>query len=303
MERRLRIHVVEANLVHDTDMFLKMDPYTVIKVGSQKQKTRVIDYGGKKPTWNETFEFRVTGGEGFIEIKVMDKDTFTADDVIGSLDIPMYTLLNQSNKIDHWYDLEYKRRYAGKLHLIIEPPLSFMPPNIGNGFGTAQPQVPYGAKNLNKPFAPMKNQPSPQVHQPGQPQMQFQNFGYNTMNQTNPNNFQPQPQMPIPGYNQDAWNRGTPRGAPQGTPRINEYPTPPPGPGDDSPRRLELKKTNSGEGPNSQTIAHHLLAMGKVSPFLAMMANNGAPQPGPSSQGLGNLPPGFLDAPPQTYRY
>ncbi len=45
--------VKEANLIHDTEVFGKMDPYCLIKVGGLTKKTKVHNNGGKKPRWGE----------------------------------------------------------------------------------------------------------------------------------------------------------------------------------------------------------------------------------------------------------
>ena len=38
---------------------------------------------GSEPEWNETFVFSVTGDVSDLSLKLMDKDTFSADDFVG----------------------------------------------------------------------------------------------------------------------------------------------------------------------------------------------------------------------------
>lgn len=38
---------------------------------------------GSTPEWNETFVFSVTGDVSEITLKIMEKDTFSADDFLG----------------------------------------------------------------------------------------------------------------------------------------------------------------------------------------------------------------------------
>lgn len=38
---------------------------------------------GSTPEWNETFLFTVSGHVPELHLKIMDKDTFTADDFVG----------------------------------------------------------------------------------------------------------------------------------------------------------------------------------------------------------------------------
>lgn len=37
------------------------------------------------PTWNETFMFSISGNVSELKIKLMDKDTLTADDLVGEV--------------------------------------------------------------------------------------------------------------------------------------------------------------------------------------------------------------------------
>lgn len=37
------------------------------------------------PTWNETFMFSISGNVRELKIKLMDKDTLTADDLVGEV--------------------------------------------------------------------------------------------------------------------------------------------------------------------------------------------------------------------------
>lgn len=91
---KLELKIIEAKLTHDTDIITRMDPYVVIKYNSKEVKTAVKDGAGKHPVWNETFHFDVHSLDDHIQLKVMDKDTFTADDMIGSVDLTVSRLLN-----------------------------------------------------------------------------------------------------------------------------------------------------------------------------------------------------------------
>jgi Ca2+-dependent lipid-binding protein len=56
------------------------DPYCVLTLGKQQFRTKVKNEAGKRPVWNETFNFN--GGDNILKVKVMDQDTIT-DDVVG----------------------------------------------------------------------------------------------------------------------------------------------------------------------------------------------------------------------------
>ncbi|KAF5175781.1 Elicitor-responsive protein, partial [Thalictrum thalictroides] len=64
----------------------KIEPYVVVHYGNQERKSRVAR--GSNPTWNESFMFKVECPKGAkdqhkITFRIMDKDTFSADDFLG----------------------------------------------------------------------------------------------------------------------------------------------------------------------------------------------------------------------------
>ena len=87
-----------------------MDPYVVVEIGSQKQKTKTHNSGGKQHRWEETFRFKVIK-ETEILIKVMDEDTFT-DDLVGQVTI-MLDKVKMQGKVQEWHKLQYKGKEAG----------------------------------------------------------------------------------------------------------------------------------------------------------------------------------------------
>ena len=52
------IRPICAKLTRDTDLFTKMDPYCVVTLGNQKQKTRVASGAGKSPNWQDQLVFK-----------------------------------------------------------------------------------------------------------------------------------------------------------------------------------------------------------------------------------------------------
>ena len=47
--------IERGELIRDTEMFGKMDPYCTIVFGKEKLKTKVHNNGGKKPVWGDRF--------------------------------------------------------------------------------------------------------------------------------------------------------------------------------------------------------------------------------------------------------
>ena len=83
MNSQLIIRPLEAKLIHNTDLFMKMDPYCKFKIGKEKVKSKVHKKGGKTPVWTDTLTLKREIGDDILKVEVKDKDTFTRDDVVG----------------------------------------------------------------------------------------------------------------------------------------------------------------------------------------------------------------------------
>ncbi|CAK9147704.1 unnamed protein product [Ilex paraguariensis] len=68
-----------------------IDPYVLVQYKSQERKSGVARGQGRAPVWNEKFMFRVEypGADDHYKLilKIMDKDSFTADDYLGQATI------------------------------------------------------------------------------------------------------------------------------------------------------------------------------------------------------------------------
>mmetsp|Transcript_20875 Transcript_20875/g.53096 ORF Transcript_20875/g.53096 Transcript_20875/m.53096 type:complete len:185 (-) Transcript_20875:655-1209(-) len=71
-----------AKDLKDMDWFGKMDPYAIIKCGTQTVRSKTHVDGGRHPVWAQTFEFNIIN-ENTVEISLFDEDTLTKDDHIG----------------------------------------------------------------------------------------------------------------------------------------------------------------------------------------------------------------------------
>ncbi|KAJ9684267.1 hypothetical protein PVL29_016653 [Vitis rotundifolia] len=93
----LEVSLLDARGLQDTDFLGRIDPYVVIQYKNQERKSSVARGDGGSPVWNEKFTFRVEypGGEGQYKLvlKIMDKDTFSADDFLGQASIYLEDLL------------------------------------------------------------------------------------------------------------------------------------------------------------------------------------------------------------------
>lgn len=83
----LNVKLISAQLSHDTELFsnmvphsLSQDPYCYIQLGAQRYRSRTKKEAGKKPVWNESFQF--TAMDNNLKITVMDEDV-VSDDLVG----------------------------------------------------------------------------------------------------------------------------------------------------------------------------------------------------------------------------
>jgi Ca2+-dependent lipid-binding protein len=92
-----------------------MDPYCILKVRDDTWRTKVLDEAGKLPKWNETFDIPVKYVGDDLNIQVLDED-LTKSDLVGSANIKM-TSLCCNGGMDDWFDIQYKGKKAGTVHL------------------------------------------------------------------------------------------------------------------------------------------------------------------------------------------
>ncbi|GAB5353601.1 hypothetical protein AAMO2058_000049200 [Amorphochlora amoebiformis] len=89
------------------------DAYVLLRIGDNQQKAQTrICYNSLNPVWNETFRFKVLDEsviyESPLQLTVFDKDTFSANDPIGSVVIGLGNLLNaekSQQRVTGWFPL------------------------------------------------------------------------------------------------------------------------------------------------------------------------------------------------------
>jgi len=77
------VHLHEAYLRRDTEMFGKMDPYMVFHVDTNKVISRTCDDAGKYPKWDQKIAFR-SNNTDVIKMQLFDEDFNGKDDLIGT---------------------------------------------------------------------------------------------------------------------------------------------------------------------------------------------------------------------------
>lgn len=121
----LIIKVVSATLTHDTETFGKMDPYCVLKLGKNTQKTKVHEDGAKNPKWGETFRLQGQIGD-IVDFEVWDHEKVVNHDLVGSGSFSISQIFI-GKKVEMDYEIKYdkNKKSAGKvffeLEFVVEP--------------------------------------------------------------------------------------------------------------------------------------------------------------------------------------
>lgn len=155
MSGNLIVKPLSARLTRDTDFFTKMDPYVVLKLGDQTMKTQTAHGAGKTPSWKDNFTLRKLGNDDILHVEVWDKDTFTADDIVGK---GYLSLANLNSKETKTVKISHKGKDAGDLMLEVE----FFPDNRPasnnqpSNFNSHAYFAPYIMQNAGLPY-PMPN--------------------------------------------------------------------------------------------------------------------------------------------------
>lgn len=109
----LTLRPKEGKLVRDTEVFGKMSPYITITFKGQKFKTKVHDYGGKKPKWSDEFVLEVTDVTEELTLRVWDQD-MTTSDAVGFAKIKMSSLVINCG-VEDWFTILFDNKPAGEI--------------------------------------------------------------------------------------------------------------------------------------------------------------------------------------------
>ncbi|KAL6498819.1 hypothetical protein OROGR_028366 [Orobanche gracilis] len=116
-EGTLEVVLVSAKGLENTDFLSGIDPYAILTCRTQEKKSSVVTGQGACPEWNETFLFAVSRGVNELKIKLMDKDTFTQDDVLGEAIIPLEPVLAEESVETMSYNVVKEGKYCGEVRV------------------------------------------------------------------------------------------------------------------------------------------------------------------------------------------
>ena len=116
---KLIVKPTRAKLTRDTDVISKMDPYVVVMVGDQKQRTKTHEKAGKTPAWFDVFEFN-RNKEDTLEFEVHDDD-FGSDDLVGTGSLPLKSIcVSKPAKFSEPVKVTYKGKDVGEVYFEID---------------------------------------------------------------------------------------------------------------------------------------------------------------------------------------
>ncbi|KAB1214422.1 hypothetical protein CJ030_MR5G003232 [Morella rubra] len=96
-----------------------MDPYVILTCRTQEQRSSVASGEGSEPQWNETFVFTITDETSELNLKILDKDTFTKDDFVGEATIPLEPLFIEGSLPLSVYRVVKDEEYHGEIRVAL----------------------------------------------------------------------------------------------------------------------------------------------------------------------------------------
>ncbi|GAB4861814.1 c-5 sterol desaturase [Ancistrocladus abbreviatus] len=119
VQGKLEVLLVSAKGLEDTDFLSDIDPYVILTCRSQEQKSSIASGAGSNPEWNETFIFTIASSAPELNIKIMDKDTFSADDFVGEANIPLDAVFAEGDVPTTSYNIVKDGEYRGEVRVAL----------------------------------------------------------------------------------------------------------------------------------------------------------------------------------------
>ncbi|KAF9602615.1 hypothetical protein IFM89_030221 [Coptis chinensis] len=113
----LEVLLVSAKGLENSDFLCNMDPYVILTCRTQDQKSSVAEGKGSDPEWNETFVFTISDGVANLDIKILDSDTGSSDDLVGEASIPLEPLFLEGSIPPTSYNVVKDSEYCGEIRV------------------------------------------------------------------------------------------------------------------------------------------------------------------------------------------
>ncbi|KAL3687185.1 hypothetical protein R1sor_013494 [Riccia sorocarpa] len=85
----LKINLVGASGIRDSEWLGKGDPYVVVEYGDKHIKSNTATDQGSNPKWNQKLHFIIDDSVTEIVFKIYNQNNLQVDDLVGSLTIPL----------------------------------------------------------------------------------------------------------------------------------------------------------------------------------------------------------------------
>ncbi|KAK7282066.1 hypothetical protein RIF29_10581 [Crotalaria pallida] len=134
----LEVILVSAKGLHNSDFLKKMDPYVILTYRAQEHKSSVAKGAGSNPRWNESFLFTVSDSVSELNLRLMDKDSFSKDDFLGEAKIRLEPVFVEGSITETAYNVVKEHEYCGEVKVA----LTFNPEKRSDlGFGEDESNI------------------------------------------------------------------------------------------------------------------------------------------------------------------
>ncbi|KAK6938646.1 C2 domain, partial [Dillenia turbinata] len=143
--QELQIMVVGCNNLKDKKWFKKQNPYVCLDYGQAKYQTGTCEGGGTTPSFQAQYNFALIEGLRELNVSVWGRNTFSADDFIGSVSVHLQKVLSEGYDDRSWSLRSKTGMHSGEVRLIMhhsalqqsaterpynaQAPCQFQPPN------------------------------------------------------------------------------------------------------------------------------------------------------------------------------
>lgn len=115
----LEVVLVSAKGLDENDFLSDIDPYVILTYRSQEHKSTVQEGSGSNPQWNETFLFTVSDSASELNLRIMEKDNYSSDDILGEATIPLEALFEEGSLPETAYKLVKEEEYCGEIKVAL----------------------------------------------------------------------------------------------------------------------------------------------------------------------------------------
>ncbi|XP_073226936.1 16 kDa phloem protein 2-like [Cicer arietinum] len=114
----LEVILISAKGLDNMDFLNNIDPYVILTYRTQEHKSTVVK--GSNPRWNESFLFTISDDVCKLNLKLMDKDTFTQDDFLGEAKIHLDPVFYEGSIPETVYNVvNNNQEYCGEIKVAL----------------------------------------------------------------------------------------------------------------------------------------------------------------------------------------